>query len=51
MGNIAENKVKFLMIIEKEVKAQLEEIAKDDDRSLNNLINKILKEYLELRRK
>ena len=33
------------IIIESEVKARLEELAKKDGRSLNNLINKLLTDY------
>lgn len=33
-----------------ELKAQLEELAKSDDRSLNNMINIILKKYVQTTR-
>ena len=44
---ISENKTRFSLTIEKEVKQQLEQIAKEQNRSLNNLIETILKEYYE----
>ncbi len=47
MNKIAENKVKYLLIIEKDVKEELEKIAQSDERSLNNLINKVLKDFLK----
>lgn len=33
--------------VEKEVKERLEKLAEKDERSLNNLINKILREFIE----
>lgn len=47
MNKIAENKVKYLLIIEKDVKEELEKVAQNDERSLNNLINKVLKDFLK----
>ena len=43
--------VQYHLYIEKELKASLEELAKKDGRSLNNLINKVLKDYVDKGRK
>ena len=40
-------KTGVLVNMDKELKAKLEEIAKKDSRSLTNLINKILSDYLQ----
>lgn len=37
--------------VEKEVKERLEQLAEKDGRSLNNLVNKVLREYVEGRKK
>ena len=37
--------------IDREIKEKLDEIALDEDRSLNNLVVRILKEYLEKNKK
>ena len=37
--------------IEKEIKEKLEKLAEKDGRSLNNLVNKVLREYVEERKK
>lgn len=46
-GQIASNKTRTNITIEKELKAQLEEQAKREGRSFNNLIINILKEYMK----
>ena len=43
---ISTNKTRTMLTLEKEVKKQLEHIAKEQNRSLNNLIETVLKEYL-----
>jgi predicted HicB family RNase H-like nuclease len=37
--------------IDRDIKQQLDEIALEEDRSLNNLVIRILKEYLEKQKK
>ena len=44
---VGKDKVGVLVNMDKELKAKLEAIAKDDGRSLTNLINKILTDYVE----
>ena len=44
---IGKDKVSVLVNMDKELKAKLESLAKDDGRSLTNLINKILTDYVE----
>ena len=44
---VGKDKVGVLVNMDKELKAKLESIAKDDGRSLTNLINKILTDYVE----
>ena len=44
---VGKNKVGVLVNMDKELKAKLESVAKDDGRSLTNLINKILTDYVE----
>lgn len=46
MGKISNKKTRYALTLEKEIKARLEEEAKKQNRSLNNLIETILKEYL-----
>lgn len=43
---IADNKTRYALTLEKTDKEKLEKIAKEQNRSLNNLIETILKEYL-----
>lgn len=43
---IASNKTRYALTLEKSDKEKLEKIAKEQNRSLNNLIETILKEYL-----
>ena len=44
---VGKDKVGVLVNMDKKLKAKLESIAKDDGRSLTNLINKILTDYVE----
>ena len=44
-GKIAESKVKTTIVMEKELKSILEKIAKQERRSLNNLMVNVLSEY------
>ena len=44
---VGKDKVGVLVNMDKELKAKLESIAKDDGRSLTNLINNILTDYVE----
>jgi len=44
--SIASDKIRVSIVIEKEDKLKLEKLAKTDDRSLNYVINKAIKEYL-----
>ena len=44
---VNKDKTGVLVNMDKELKAKLEEIAKKDGRSLTNLINKILSDYVE----
>lgn len=46
-GQVASNKTRTNITIEKELKSQLEEIAKKEGRSFNNLVINILKEYMK----
>ena len=46
MGKISDKNTRTLITIPKELKKQLEEIAKKDNRSFNNLVVKILKDYV-----
>lgn len=48
-GQVAPNKTRTNITIEKELKSQLEEIAKKEGRSFNNLVINILKEYMKNR--
>lgn len=43
---IANNKTRYALTLEKSDKEQLEKLAKEQNRSLNNLIETILKQYL-----
>lgn len=43
---ISKDNTRTLITIPKELKKQLEEIAKQDNRSFNNLVIKILKDYV-----
>lgn len=46
-GQIAENKTKTTIVMEKEIKLALEELAKKERRSFNNLMVSILADYIE----
>ena len=46
-GKVAPNKTRTNITIEKELKSQLEEQAKKEGRSFNNLIINILKEHVK----
>ena len=46
-GQVAPNKTRTNITIEKELKSRLEEIAKKEGRSFNNLVINILKEYMK----
>lgn len=44
---VNQSKVGVLVNMDRELKVKLEEIARNDSRSLTNLINKILSDYLQ----
>lgn len=44
--SISKDNTRTLITLSKELKAELEQMAKDQNRSLNNLIVTILKEYI-----
>jgi len=44
--SISKDNTRTLITIPKELKKQLEEIAKQDNRSFNNLVIKILKDFV-----
>ena len=46
MGKISDKNTRTLITIPKELKTELEEIAKNQNRSFNNLIITILKDYI-----
>lgn len=50
MGNIGEDKTRIILTVPKDLKEVLMEIAKDENRSLTNLIVTILKDYVKSRR-
>lgn len=45
--SIASDKTRISLVIDKEDKTKLEEIAKADDRTLSYIVNKAIKEYLK----
>lgn len=45
--SIAETKTRMSLVLDKADKAQLEQIAKEQDRSVNYCICKAIKEYIE----
>lgn len=47
MGKISENNTRTLITIPKKLKEELEKIATEENRSLNNLIVTTLKNYVE----
>ena len=46
-GNISSESTRTNITISKELKAQLEELAKQDNRSFNNYVITVLKEHVE----
>jgi metal-responsive CopG/Arc/MetJ family transcriptional regulator len=50
MGNIGEDKTRVIVTLPKELKVTLSEIAKEENRSLTNLIVTILKDFIKSRR-
>lgn len=50
MGNIGEDKTRVILTVPKDLKEVLTEIAKEENRSLTNLIVTILKDYVKGRR-
>lgn len=50
-GKIAENKTKTTIVMEKKLKSTLEEIAKQERRSFNNLMVSVLADYAESKKK
>jgi hypothetical protein len=50
MGNIREDKTRVILTVPKDLKEVLTEIAKEENRSLTNLIVTILKDYVKSRR-
>lgn len=46
MGKISDKNTKYLLTIPKELKSKLEDLAKSENRSLANLINTILRNYV-----
>ncbi|MBN3351968.1 DNA-binding protein [Clostridium botulinum] len=46
MGKISDKNTRTLITIPKELKKQLEQLAKDDNRSFNNLVITILSNYI-----
>lgn len=49
-GQIAKSKVKTTIVMEKELKSILEQIAKEEKRSFNNLMVLILSDYVSKRK-
>lgn len=49
MSRISDEKTRYALTILKTDKSELEKIAKEQNRSLNNLIETILKDYLKNR--
>lgn len=48
-GKVAPNKTRTNITIEKELKITLEQLAKEDGRSFNGLIIKVLSDYVKKR--
>lgn len=48
-GKISDTKTRVLITVSKEVKEQLTEIAKEENRSVNNLMVTIILDYLKNR--
>lgn len=51
MSNISKDKTRTMLTIEKSLKAELEEMAKNEERSLNGMIIYIIKEYMKEKQK
>lgn len=49
-GVIAKNKTKTTILMEKQLKTELEELARKDNRSFNNLMVTVLAEYVKQRK-
>ena len=49
--NSSTMKEQIHIYIEKEIKERLEKLAEKDGRSLNNLVNKVLREFVEGKKK
>lgn len=47
MGKISDKNTRTIITIPKELKAELEKLAKQDNRSFNNLVITILKNYIK----
>ena len=47
MSNVSESNTRTLITISKEMKSELTQIAKEENRSFNNLVITILKDYLK----
>lgn len=47
---IAENKIRASIILDKELKKEAEQLAKQEDRSFNSLLVVALKHYLDTRK-
>ncbi|RYL93723.1 DNA-binding protein [Sporolactobacillus sp. THM19-2] len=47
MSTISSNKTRTLLTIEKDLKKELEQIAKEQNRSFNNLVITVLKRYAD----
>ena len=47
---IAENKVRTSIILDKDLKKEVEQLAKQEDRSFNSLLVVALKNYLDTRK-
>lgn len=47
---LKENKVRTQIILDKQVKEELQKMAEKDSRSLSNMVNKILKDYIVQRK-
>ena len=51
MGKISEENTRYVTTLPKTLKQDLEQIAAKDNRSLNNLIVKVLKDFASTRKK
>lgn len=47
---LKENKTRTQIILDKQVKVELQKMAEEDSRSLSNMVNKILKDYIAQRK-